>query len=331
MTKLLQATAEGIKVAAEILRSGGVVGFPTETVYGLGANALSDDAVQKIFAAKQRPTDNPLIVHIANINEAATLVYEIPETVEFLMKTFWPGPLSIVLRARPQISKYATAGLDTVALRFPAHDVAQQLITAAGIPIAAPSANLSGKPSGTLAKHVWRDFDGRIDAVLDGGACEFGLESTVLDGTSNPIRLLRPGSITYEMLAAHVPIEIAERKPNDRPLSPGTKHPHYKPKAEVILVTGDKFTLMREKIVALTRQYDCAVFGLIEVVSGLQTNKVTKLAAYQSLEDLGENLYSFFRECDEEGIKYIILHEVPQSGLGLALMNRMQKAANIIC
>ena len=244
-TKVLKPTPESLALAAEILQKGGLVAFPTETVYGLGADATNAEAAKAIFAAKGRPADNPLIVHISNLSMLPEIVSSVPEAAQKLMNAFWPGPLTIIMPKGKKIPYAVTAGLETVAVRFPVHPDAQAMIERCGLPIAAPSANLSGKPSPTTAAHVFEDMDGRIPLILDGGPCQVGLESTVVDATHGHIILLRPGGVTREMLEEALGEEVALGKgvmeplaDGEKALSPGLKHKHYAPKAEVKVVLG---------------------------------------------------------------------------------------------
>ena len=245
-TELLDAsTGESIEKAGKILKNGGLVGIPTETVYGLAANALDGSAVAKIFAAKGRPVDNPLIVHISEFSQIYRLVKEVPDSAKRLAEKFWPGPLTMILQKSDLIPNEVSAGLPTVAIRFPSHPVARKVISAAGVPLAAPSANTSGKPSPTQASRVMEDMDGKIEAVLDGGPCSVGVESTVITLACDPPRLLRPGGITLEELRGvlgKVDIDQAVLNPlaeGEKVSSPGMKYKHYSPKANVILVEGN--------------------------------------------------------------------------------------------
>lgn len=235
-----------INQAGEIIRQGGLVAFPTETVYGLGADALNEEAAAKIYAAKGRPSDNPLIAHIADLEMLKPLVEEIPPVAEKLMDAFWPGPMTLIFNKSNLVPKGTTGGLDTVAVRYPNHPIAQALIKAAGVSIAAPSANLSGKPSPTLGEHVIDDMDGRIDMIIDGGMVGMGLESTIIDVTVNPPMILRPGFITYEMVKEIVPDATEDRtiftKPTKefKPKAPGMKYRHYAPSADYTIYKGDE-------------------------------------------------------------------------------------------
>ena len=230
--------------AAEVLRSGGLVAFPTETVYGLGANALDEEAVKSIYRAKGRPSDNPLIVHIADTAAVKDLTDSIPGTAQALMDAFWPGPLTLVMPRSSLVPDIVTAGLDTVAVRMPSHPIASALIKKAGVPVAAPSANSSGRPSPTLARHVIEDMMGKIDVIIDGGNAEVGVESTVLDITVDPPVILRPGGVTLEQLRHVLGNVISDQTPGisdmaGTPKSPGMKYRHYSPKATMLLIQGD--------------------------------------------------------------------------------------------
>ena len=265
-TLLLKVDSENpdeakIQIAAKIIQKGGLVAFPTETVYGLGADALNSDAVLALFEAKKRPLDNPPIVHVANQSEVNRLVQEVPEKAELLMEKFWPGPLTLVFKRSSLMPNVTVAGLDTVAIRMPKHKVALALIKQSGLPIAAPSANLAGKPSPTTAKHVYDDLNGRIDVILDGGATNIGVESTVLDVTVDPPMILRPGGTSFEELLKvlgevklHPFVEALKELPLEKIRSPGMKHRHYAPKAEVILVEGT-VAAVTSKIKELSESY----------------------------------------------------------------------------
>ncbi len=324
--------------AAEVLRAGGLVAFPTETVYGLGANALDEKAVRSIFEAKGRPSDNPLIVHIAEKVQVAGLVKEIPEAADILMDKFWPGPLTLVLKKSSCVPDIITAGLDTVAVRMPSHPVALELIRLAGVPVAAPSANLSGKPSPTIAGHVIEDLSGRVDIILDAGDAKVGLESTVLDLTVHPPVILRPGGVSRGQLAGELgeigvdPGILSSKGPVPAPKSPGMKYTHYAPKAEVIIVQGT-LKAMQNKIEEMA-----ADFADKGVEAGIMATDQTKnqYPAGYSLISLGDrknpetiaaNLFGSLRRFDELGVKVILAEAVEEEGIGAAVMNRMRKAA----
>lgn len=328
--------------AGQILSRGGLVAFPTETVYGLGANGLSGEAVKKIFAAKGRPADNPLILHIAGRDELDQLVDVIPPQADKLMEAFWPGPLTLVLPKSQLVPREVTAGLETVAVRMPDHQVALAVIKAAGVPIAAPSANLSGKPSPTQAEHVYHDLQGKIDAVVDGGGAQVGLESTVLDVTGEIPMILRPGSITQEMLAEVIgAIEVdpaLESETASAPKSPGMKYTHYAPAGQVVLVSGDDEEKVAAKMLELAQnglrdKLKVAVMVSEETLNqeiGLITepHQAFVMGSRRELEVIGKQIYTVLRECDMLGIQLIIAEAYPRIGVGMALMNRLDKAAS---
>ncbi len=327
-----------VERAAEIIQSGGLVAFPTETVYGLGADAFNGDAVRRLFEAKKRPLDNPPIVHVADTSEVAALAAEVPKTAETLMRRFWPGPLTLVFKRSPQVPKESTAGLDTIAVRMPKHKVAQALIRQAKRPIAAPSANLSGKPSPTTAQHVLEDLDGRIDAILDGGAADIGVESTVVDLSCTPPMLLRPGGTSYEALkevvselVLHPFVRSEVELPMGETPSPGMKHKHYAPKAELILVEGSVQGVTK-KIRVLAETYRAkggkvAVLCTDETRSDYKVDVVESMGNRRNLASVAQNLFRLLREVDSRGVDFIFVEGVPEEGLGLAVMNRLRKAS----
>lgn len=320
--------------AGQLIRSGKLVAFPTETVYGLGANALDPEAIARIFEAKGRPQDNPLILHLSAQSEIDRFVSDIPAIARDLMSRFWPGPLTLVLHRSALVPDVLTAGLDTVAVRVPAHPVARALIRAAGVPVAAPSANLSGKPSPTQAKHVIRDLSGRVDLVLEGGDSRIGLESTVLDLTTEPPTLLRPGGVTLEMLQEileevqeHAVVRETQSKIVEAP-APGMKYRHYAPEAKLILVEGEA-ELVRAKMLALASELNLegkqvgAITSFARPMPGVQFHKI----AGGTEEEMAHNLFRIFREFNEEAIDIILAEGIPGNGLGLAIMNRLKKAS----
>ena len=325
-----------IEQAASILRHGGLVAFPTETVYGLGANGLDGAAVNGIFAAKGRPADNPLILHIADQQDLAQLVSEVPQWLPALLDTCWPGPLSVVLRRSDCVPDQVTAGLDTVAVRLPDSAIARELIRAAGVPVAAPSANASGRPSPTSADAVLDDLKGKIDGVIDAGPCLVGVESTVLDCTRSLPVILRPGGVTYEMLekvlgkvgtvAGEVGIET------DVPRSPGMKYRHYAPNAPLHLVeaalNGQETRLLEKVYGALDRYRSVGAIVTNETALKLPAGIVT--ATYGSRANPSEcaaGLYLALRKFDNEPVDVIIAEGIPEVGIGRAFMNRLRKAA----
>ena len=332
-----------IQIAAEIIRKGGLVAFPTETVYGLGADALNSDAVLALFAAKKRPLDNPPIVHVANPNEVPRLVQEVPKKAELLMKQFWPGPLTLLFKHSNRVPSVTTAGLDTVAVRMPKHKVALALIKASGCPIAAPSANLAGKPSPTNAQHVYDDLNERIDAIIDGGTTSIGVESTVVDLTVEPPIILRPGGATFEELKRvlvdlelHPFVEAQKELPIEKIRSPGMKHRHYAPKAQVILVEGD-LDAVTCKIQELAQFYmvksaKVGVLATDETQHAYKATVVKSLGSRYNLPAIAQNLFGSLREVDAQNVDVILAEGVPSEGMGLAIMNRLRKSSgyNII-
>lgn len=322
-------TVDDIDIAAEILKSGGLVAMPTETVYGLAANAYNGVAVAKIFKAKGRPMDNPLIVHISGIEQIKDLVSVFPEKAKALAEHFWPGPLTIILPKSERIPDEVSAGLPTVAVRFPAHPIAQALISKS-MPLAAPSANLSGKPSPTTAAHVWDDMNGRIDAVLDGGACEVGVESTVITLATDIPRLLRPGGITLEELRAaigEVELDTAVLNPlksGETAASPGMKYKHYAPKAKVILLKGGSHAYCT--YVNAHAENGTAALCYAEEQTALKVPFLC-LGADKNYEEQANNLFEALRLCDKKNYQKVYAHCPETTGLGLAVYNRIIRAA----
>lgn len=311
--------------AVAVLRSGGLVAFPTETVYGLGADGLSEEAASRIFEAKGRPQDNPLILHISALSQLAPLVRDIPPVASRLMDAFWPGPLTLIFEASDIVPKGVTAGLSTVAVRFPSHPVARALIEAADLPVAAPSANRSGRPSPTDADAVWADMAGRIECLVDGGETEIGLESTVLDVTGDIPRILRPGALTaedFEAVIGPVASDEALVDAHATPRSPGQKYRHYAPRAPVI-VFEDEAALRTEA----TRRRACG-----ERVSSLVFGEVAQpdefsLGSREDLSQMAHRLFRLLREADTPRTQAIFVPAVPETGWGIAIMNRLRKAA----
>ncbi|MER3523620.1 MAG: threonylcarbamoyl-AMP synthase [Ignavibacteria bacterium] len=320
-----------IALAAALIRRGELVAFPTETVYGLGANALDARAVKKIFWAKGRPSDNPLIVHLFDVEQLPSLVRSIPDTFWKLAHVFVPGPLTFVLPRAECIPDVVTAGLPSVGVRFPHHPIARALLKAARVPIAAPSANLSGKPSPTRAEHVIEDLDGRIAAVLAAGRCEVGLESTVLDLTVRPPVILRPGAVTRFQIERVLGVKVLqEQTSRKRPRSPGMKYKHYAPAARVVFIEG-KMTLVIKEMVRVARMLHEQGF-----VVGLMCAEKWKerFASYKvfslgnDVEDAARRLFDGFRALDAKGVDVILCHGYAEEGMGMALMNRLRKAAS---
>ncbi len=336
-----------IQQAGEIIRQGGLVAFPTETVYGLGANALSEEAAAKIYLAKGRPSDNPLIAHIADMDMLKGLVREIPSVAQKLMDAFWPGPMTLIFDKSEMVPKGTTGGLDTVAIRFPNHPIARELIQAAGVSIAAPSANLSGKPSPTLGEHVIDDMDGRIDMIIDGGMVGMGLESTIVDVTVTPPMILRPGFITYEMIKdviGDVKIDKAIfTKPEAglKPKAPGMKYRHYAPSAEFKMYRGEA-EKVAEKIILLANEKadEGMKTGVITAdqhrylyENRLHSNiTVVSLGDLEKPETIANHLFKTLRDFDKEKTQFIFGETFSEDNVGQAIMNRLTKAAgyNII-
>ncbi len=316
--------------AAELLKSGALVAIPTETVYGLGANALDKNACLEIFKAKGRPGDNPLIVHIADPRDAEEIAYTYPLYYRLADKLM-PGPLTIILPKKDVIPPEVTAGLDSVAIRCPVHPVAKELIKRAGIPIAAPSANSSGKPSPTTAAHVFDDMNGKIPLILDGGECDVGVESTVIKITDNEIILLRPGAVTLEMLKEFCPnVSVAravkeELKAGETPLSPGMKYKHYAPKANLYLV-DDRGVDFVEFVKEKQKNENCAVMCYDEEIPLLENKFLLPVGERDDIKNQTKKLFILLREADKLGVDTIYAHLPSDEGESLAIYNRMIRA-----
>lgn len=320
-TRFFGTTEEDIQQAAEIIKEGGLVAFPTETVYGLGADALNPEAVGKVYAAKGRPSDNPMIVHISSKNDLSYLTFEITDDIRKLMDAFWPGPLTMVVPAAPVVPRVTTGGLDTIAVRMPSDPVAAALITSSETPIAAPSANLSGRPSPTSARHVIDDLDGRIDAIIQGGDCQVGIESTVVDMTGAVPAVLRPGIITAERLSQALgkTVEIDPamnvKTADFKPKSPGMKYKHYAPKAEMIIYKGD-----REKVYLAMSEEKLRRTGYGQKVEIIMYDD-------SEPEKAAREFFAKLRACDKAGVDVILAAAMREDGVGFAVMNRMFKSA----
>lgn len=332
-TNAKRPEAGTIRRAALLVRKGELVAFPTETVYGLGANARDAKAVRKIYKAKGRPSDNPLIVHIADAKDLASVASEIPPVAKKLAAKFWPGPLTLVLKKGKGISDAATAGGDTVGVRVPANPIARALIRAAGVPIAAPSANTSTRPSPTDARHVEEDLRGIIPLVLDGGRTRVGVESTVVDCTVAPPAILREGGTSRERIERVIGrVSTVPRKKKGAVRSPGQKYKHYSPRAAVVLVRGEGVAL-RRKTRLLARRY--AKRGNVRILassdhcaayhrSGLDAVPFGRAAAPATV---ARKIFGLFRACDAAGIRTIVVESIPEKGLGAAVMDRLSRAA----
>ncbi len=323
--------------AAALIREGGLVAFPTETVYGLGANGLNPQAVEKIFLAKGRPNDNPLILHVADREAIFRLTRRVEERAQKLMSLFWPGPLTLVLPKAKIVPDVVTGGLDTVAVRMPRHSVALALIKESGVPLAAPSANRSGYPSPTTGRHVWEDLGGRIDAILESGPTGIGVESTVLDLSGKLPVILRPGGITRENLAevlGTVMVDPGLSDPDQKPKAPGMKYTHYSPRGEVMLLNGTPEKIAG-KISELIKNHSHKgeKVGLLlttetwERLTGVQVAYRANLGSGNCPEDIARVLYGELRNCDAAGVDVIFTETYRIEGLGAALMNRLLKSA----
>ena len=324
-----------MKEAGALLKQGALVAFPTETVYGLGANALDSEAAAKIYAAKGRPSDNPLIVHIADMDALPLITAEIPEAAKKLAAKFWPGPLTMVMKKSEVVPYGTTGGLDTVAVRMPAHPIALEMIRHGGGYIAAPSANTSGRPSPTLASHVADDMDGIVPLILDGGAVGIGIESTIVDLTDEIPTILRPGFITKEMLQAVVgEVQIDKGLDADSktpPKAPGMKYRHYAPKAELMIVEGSSEAVV-EKINALVNENEekgicTGIIGTEETVSRYPAGIVKCMGTRNDELSISSHLYGILREFDESDAKVIYSESFEEGAMGSAIMNRLLKAA----
>lgn len=341
MTRIIEMTVENLNIeilkeAGLVLKNGGLVAFPTETVYGLGANALDDSAVKKIYKAKGRPSDNPLIVHVAEVEDVYSLADSVSEKAKALMDAFWPGPLTLIFKKKSYVPDGVTGGLDTVAVRMPSYELARTLIKLSGVPVAAPSANVSGRPSPTKGGHVIYDLNGRVDVIIDGDDCQVGLESTVLDVSGDTPMILRPGGVTKEELESVVGDVLVDPALGEHvsegvvPKSPGMKYRHYAPNAEMVLLEGSAQSIRR-----VIEESDSKKIGLlllsetIDVLSDLiDLNKyiVKSLGSSEDLSQGANRLFDALRSFDAEGCDMIYAEAPEEKGIGLALYNRMKKA-----
>ena len=325
-----------IEEAGAIIRDGGTVAFPTETVYGLGANALDEEAVKKIFIAKGRPQDNPLIVHVCSKN-ISELVKEVPEVAQRMIDKFWPGPLTIILEKNDIIPNMTSANLNTVGIRMPSSEIALKLIELSKRPIAAPSANISGRPSPTEVERCIEDLNGKVDYIIGGESSDIGVESTIIDCTVNPPLVLRPGGITLEMLKeidSNIEIDSAlKSKPteNFKPKAPGMKYRHYAPKAHLKIIKGKNEKTI-EIINEILENYiekgnDVAILTTHENLNKFNSGKVISLGSEYNLNEIAKNLFETLRKCDDLGVQHILCQGFEEKGVGLAIMNRLNKAA----
>lgn len=328
-TKIFNTTDEDLHAAAELIRAGKTVAFPTETVYGLGANALDADAAEEIFAAKGRPSDNPLIVHIADMAELESIAAEVPGAAERIMERFWPGPLTVILKKKPCIPESVTAGLDTVGIRMPQNETARRFIKACGVPIAAPSANISGRPSPTSFRHVFEDMNGRAAGIIKGDDSEVGVESTVIDMSGDVPTILRPGGISAEQLRevlGEVRIS-AELGKDNIPKAPGMKYKHYSPRAQVYILHGTAESVARfvKKRSAMRKT---AVIAFDEHRSFMPEGAAfLSLGGMKRPDEAAHRLFDCLRECDRLDAEEVYAPEIPESGLWRAVKNRLYKAA----
>ncbi|AWR97061.1 threonylcarbamoyl-AMP synthase [Acidianus sulfidivorans JP7] len=324
----LNPEIDKIRVAAKYIKEGGTVVFPTETVYGLGANAYDPQAALKVFKAKNRPVDNPLIVHIADIDQLFDVAKDIPDIALEVAQKVWPGPLTFVLNKTDKVPKETTGGLDTVAVRMPAHPIALQLIRESGVPIAAPSANLATKPSPTRVEHVIQDVNGRVDVIIDGGETFFGVESTIINLTQNPPVLLRPGPFTLEELHNFFPeIVVPEELMKGGfkvALAPGMKYKHYAPSKKLLLV--ENTSIFKDVVATLRSKYKVAVLCTTEDFPKFDEPKII-LGSKENLYEIARNLFDAFRKLDSLDVDLGVMEAVPEKGIGFAIMNRARKAA----
>ncbi|MCI6859096.1 MAG: threonylcarbamoyl-AMP synthase [Eubacterium sp.] len=331
-------TEEALKKAGEIIRAGGLVAFPTETVYGLGADALNAQASARIYAAKGRPSDNPLIVHVCEFSQVDEIAREVPQEARRVMERFWPGPLTIILKKKACVPDGTTGGLSTVAIRMPSHPSARAFIRESGRMIAAPSANTSGRPSPTLASHVYEDMKGKIPLILDGGPVGIGIESTIIDMSAQVPTILRPGYITRAMLEEVLPRVDVDPAVTGRTMkkdvvakAPGMKYRHYAPKGQLTLVEGKKEKVIH-KINELVNDkikegYQVGVIGTDETISSYSSGMVRSIGSREKPETVAANLYRILREFDDMGCDYMYSESFFEQGLGNAIMNRMLKAS----
>lgn len=328
---------ELLRLPSEALAEGRTVAFPTETVYGIGANALDESAIKKIFKAKGRPSDNPLIVHVTSMEAVETLVDEVTPIAKKLMEAFWPGPLTIIFKKSIAVPESVTAGLSTVAIRMPSHPIARDLIELSGVPVAAPSANLSGKPSPTTGAHVIEDLSGRVDYIVVGEQTTVGLESTVVDATGDIAMILRPGGVTKEALEAVVGMvntdPAIENHSQDHlvPRSPGMKYTHYAPEAEVLLLQGSEVAMV-EMIQNMCQRFvnggkRVGIMTCDEHINDYNCGVVLSLGSKDDLTKVAQQLFSTLRAFDEYGVDIILAESFEEKNLGSAVMNRLRKAA----
>ena len=331
-TEVLPITPASLQKARDIILAGGLVAFPTETVYGLGANALDAEAVKGIFIAKGRPSDNPLIVHVGEKSQIPALVREIPAGADKLMDAFMPGPITIVMPKQPCIPDCVTGGIDTVGIRLPEHPGARAFLRACGVPIAAPSANTSGKPSPTTAAHVFEDMNGKIPLILDGGPCTGGVESTVISLCGEKPLLLRPGLVSHEMLESvlgevRIHPAVLENGKVDHAASPGMKYKHYSPKARVLIVDAPAKDAAKLYDLAKRLGRKPVLFWREEELSAFGDRASRPLLSHDDSAEAAQKLFALLRQADEENFDTVLITAVTKAGAGLSVMNRMLRAA----
>ena len=326
---------EQIKNGAKIIKDGGIVLFPTETVYGIGADALNNEAVKKIFIAKGRAQDNPLILHISDMEMLSQIAENISETECKLMDAFWPGPFTIILNKKSGIANVATCGGDTVGVRMPSNKIAHDLIKEAGVPIAAPSANISGKPSGTNLKDIFEELKDRVDFIIDGGETDIGIESTVVRVIDDEVKILRPGKITkedIEEVISHVEIDknvMGEIAQGERVLSPGMKYRHYAPKTHCKLVYSKDEEKMRDTIYEIVDKFQkekVLILSFTEDLNDYKKYKTIDIGSKNDLDEVSHNIFSSLRRIDEYDVDIAVIEGMSMEGLGLAIMNRLIRA-----
>ena len=335
-TSIITDTTQ-LDLAANILKEGGLVASPTETVYGLCANALDSEAVKKIYVAKGRPSDNPLIIHIADLEMLEPLVLEVSDIAKKLISHFWPGPMTLVFPASPLVPKIVTGGLDTVAIRFPSHPIIRDLIKTSGLPLAAPSANTSGKPSPTNATRVIEDLEGKIDAIIVGDASKYGVESTVIDTIGETATILRPGGITYEMIEEVLgtltvdPAIGHALKEGEQPKAPGMKYTHYSPNADVIIVKGSEEAVITKinelTMLAQEAAKKVGVLATDETIAYFSADLVLSAGTTEELTTIAAHLFEALRSFDDANIDIVYSLAFPNEGIGNAIMNRLEKSA----
>lgn len=327
-TVIRGTSKKNIRQAAEILRSGGIIVFPTETVYGLGADATNDEAVKKVFKIKGRPADNPLIAHVATLRQAKSLTKDFPETALKLANRFWPGPLTLVLEKNGIVSNFATCGLQTLAIRVPDNKTALELIGSAKIPVVAPSANLSGKPSPTSVSHVVEDMGGTVDMILDGGDTSYGIESTIVDLTSGAPKILRLGSISKRDIEKVIGTIGVSGTEHGAPKAPGMKYTHYSPDAEVVLIKEpDALEKIQHLYLAYTQNKEVAVMTFSEFEASFANLKTITVSSIKDPAKYMHDLYRTFRQLDKE-VGVILVHEVPETEEWAAIADKLAKAAD---